>query len=289
MRTLPIAAVQTSPVAGDPEATWARYEAQVQGVAATFPEVRLVLHPELYLSAVGGLLEEQRGYPAQVATPVPGPLTDRLGTLARETGLWLVPGSVYERGRGGELYNTSVVVGPDGDLAATYRKCFPWQPFEATTPGREFVVVDLAGVARVGLAICYDGAFPESCRQLAWLGAEVVLQPSMTSTRDRDLELVLARANAIFNQVWVVNVNTAAPVATGQSLIVDPEGLVRQQAGGSEEVLVDVLDLDAVTRVRRHGTLGLNRPWAQLDRDGPQLSLPAYGGAAYQPRIITDR
>jgi formamidase len=288
MRTLPIAAVQTSPVAADPEATWARYAAQVRAVAATFREVRLVLHPELYLSAVGGLLEEQRGYPELVATTVPGPLTDRLGTLARETGLWLVPGSVYERGRGGELYNTAVVVGPDGGLAATYRKCFPWQPFETTTPGKEFVVVDLDGKARVGLAICYDGAFPESCRQLAWLGAEVILQPSMTSTRDRDLELVLARANAIFNQVWVVNVNTAAPVATGQSLIVDPEGLVRQQAGASEEVLVDVLDLDAVTRVRRHGTLGLNRPWAQLDRDGSRISLPAYGGATYKPRTTTD-
>jgi len=287
MRTFPIAAVQTSPVVADPDATWALYEAQVKAVVATFTEVRLVLHPELFLSAAGGLLDEQRGYARTVATPVPGPLTDRLGALARETGLWLLPGSVYERS-GAELYNTAMVIGPDGRLAATYRKVFPWQPYETTTPGQEFVVVDLDGEARVGLAICYDGAFPETCRQLAWLGAEVVLQPSLTCTRDRDLELVLARANAIFNQVWIVNVNAGGPVATGQSLIVDPEGMVRQQAGGGGEVLVDVLDLDAVARVRRHGTLGLNRPWAQLDREGARLALPAYGGATYKPRTTAD-
>lgn len=287
MRTLSIAAVQTSPVAFEPEATWKRYAAQVRGIAETFPEVRLVVHPELHLSAAGGVLDEHPDYMREVAVAIPGPLTDRLGALARETGLWLLPGSVYERGDGGAVHNTAVVVGPDGGVAANYRKCFPWQPFEATTPGQEFVVADLDG-ARVGLAICYDGTFPETCRQLAWLGAEVVLQPSLTCTRDRDLELVLARANAIFNQVYVVNVNAAGPSATGQSLVVDPEGLVRQQAGGGEEILVDVLDLDAVARVRRHGTLGLNRPWAQLDRDGPGLRLPAYGGATYQPRDPSD-
>jgi formamidase len=288
MRTFPIAAVQTSPVVADPETTWALYEAQVRAIAATFAEVRLILHPELFLAAAGGLLDEQRGYPRKAATQVPGPLTERLGALARETRRWLVPGSVYERS-GFELYNTTLVVAPDGRLAATYRKCFPWRPFETTTPGREFVVVDLDGEARAGLAICYDGAFPETCRQLAWLGAEVVLQPSLTCTRDRDLELVLARANAIFNQLWIVNVNAGGPVGTGQSLIVDPEGMVRQQAGGGDEVLVDVLDLDAVARVRRHGTLGLNRPWAQLDREGARLALPAYGNATYRPRTTTDR
>ncbi len=61
---------------------------------------------------------------------------------------------------------------PDGEIAATYRKVFPWQPYEQTTPpGDEFVVFDVPGVGRIGLAICYDGSFPpESARQLAWLG-----------------------------------------------------------------------------------------------------------------------
>lgn len=283
MRPLMLAAAQTQPVGGDPESTWLEYAAEVRGIKRLFPDVQLVLHPELHLSAVGRLLEGGHGYAEEVATPLPGPLTERLAELADETGLWLVPGSVYERASNGDIHNTAVVVAPGRGLVASYRKCFPWQPYETTVPGTEFVVFDMDGVGRIGLAICYDGSFPETFRQLAWLGAEVVLHPTLTTTRDRDLELVLARANAIANQVYVVNVNSPGPHATGQSLVVDPEGLVRQQAGGNPEVIIDVLDLDAVSRVRRYGTLGLNRMWDQLDAHGPSLNLPMYGGP-YRPR-----
>ena len=224
MRTLALAAVQTSPTSGDVPGTWKKFADQVRGIRSTFPDVQLVVFPELYLAAVDQLLEETHDYAEQVAVTVPGELTDRLGDLARETGLWLVPGTVYERGEDGAVYNTALVVNPDGELVSTYRKCFPWQPFEATTPGRELVVFDMPGVGRLGLAICYDGSFPETYRQLAWFGAELVLQPTLTATRDRDLELVLARANAIFNQVYVVSVNASGPHGLGQSLIVDPEG-----------------------------------------------------------------
>lgn len=283
MRTLAIAAIQTQPVAGDPEATWAAYAADVRGVRATFPHVQLVLHPELHLSAVAGILQATPGYSRDVAVPLPGPLTQRLADLAEETGLWLVPGSVYERAETGDIHNTVVVVAPDRRLVATYRKVFPWQPLETTVPGTEFVVFDMDSVGRVGLAICYDGTFPETFRALAWMGAEVVLHPTLTTTRDRDLEIVTARANAIANQVYVVTVNSAAPHAVGQSVVVDPEGLVRQQAGGGREVLVDMLDLDAVQRVRRFGTLGLSRMWDQLDAHGPAVSFPMFGGP-YRPR-----
>ena len=86
---------------------------------------------------------------------------------------------------------------------------FPWQPHEDCAPGDRFVTFDIPDVGRLGLAICYDGNFPEAFRQLAWMGAEVVLQPTLTTTSDRPAELVLARANAIANQLYVVNVNAA--------------------------------------------------------------------------------
>jgi formamidase len=283
MRTLAIAAVQTSPLTGDVAGTWKKFVGQVHAVRSRFADVQMVVFPELYLAAVGELLEETEGHQEQVAVPVPGELTDRLGDLARETGLWLVPGTIYERGSDGLVYNTALVVNPAGELVTTYRKCFPWQPFESTASGHEMVVFEVPDVGRIGLAICYDTAFPEIYRQLAWFGAEVILQPTLTSTRDRDLELVLARAHAIVNQVYVVSVNASGPHGLGQSLVVDPEGLVRQQAGGNDEIIVDVLDLDAVTRVHRYGTLGLNRMWAQMDEHGPRLSLPMYGGS-YRPR-----
>ena len=69
------------------------------------------------------------------------------------------------------------------------------------------------------------------------------------------------------------------PAAVGASVVVDPEGIIRQQAGSGEEVLVDTLDLDAVTRVRTYGTFGLNRPWDQIARYGEGIRLPMYGGA----------
>jgi predicted amidohydrolase len=93
---------------------------------------------------------------------------------------------------------------------------------------------------------------------------------------------VIARANAIVNQVAVVNVNAAAPVGNGRSLVIDPEGAVRYEAGVGEEVVTAVLDLDQVARVRERGSFGLNRLWEEMDRVGPGLDLPLYGG--YRPR-----
>jgi formamidase len=284
MRTLAVAAVQTVPVPLDPEATWERFATQVRAVRELFPHVRLVVVPELLLAAEPPLLAQAPAdWMRQVAAPIPGPLTDRICALAAETGLWLVPGSLYERTEDGTVHNTAVAVSPQDGIVARYRKIFPWQPYERTAPGKEFTVFDIPGAGRVGLAICYDGSFPETVRQLAWLGAEIIIQPTLTPTRDREMELVCARANAWTNQVYVVNVNAADPAGVGGSAVIDPEGLVRQQAGPGEEVLVDVLDLDAVTRVRRHGSTGINRPWAQLARYGESIELPMYGGTFRTP------
>jgi formamidase len=277
MRTLSIAALQTAPVFRDPAATLALLRDRVLGAVAVVPHAQLLLLPELHLSGQPQLLEEQASYPEEVAVPIPGPLTEALGEIARESGLWLVPGTVFERAPSGEIHNTALVLSPAGELVASYRKVFPWQPHEECVPGDRFVTFDVPGVARIGLAICYDGNFPETFRQLAWMGAEVVLQPTLTTTSDRDAELVLARANAIVNQLYVVNLNAAMPAGLGRSLLVDPEGLVRRQAGEGEELITDVIDVDAVQRVREHGTAGVSRMWDQAQRMLPGLELPVYG------------
>ncbi|MFF7777441.1 carbon-nitrogen hydrolase family protein [Streptomyces tanashiensis] len=283
MRTLAIAAIQTAPVPHDLQATWQRFADQVRSTRALFPHVRLVVVPELLLAAEDALLRPAADdWMERAAVTIPGPLTDRIRALAVETGLWLIPGSVYERTDEGRIHNTALVVSPEGEIVARYRKVFPWQPYEKTAPGHEFTVFDIPGAGRVGLAVCYDGSFPETVRQLAWLGAEIVIQPTLTPTRDREMELVCARANAWTNQVFVVNVNAADPAGVGQSTIVDPEGIVRQQAGPGEEVLVDVIDLDTVTRVRAYGSAGINRPWSQLARYGESVSLPMYGGGGFR-------
>jgi formamidase len=273
VRPFPIAALQTAPIPGDPEATLARLAERVPRIRQVAPEAQLVLLPELHLSSLPLPLEEHGSI---AAVEIPGPLTDALGRLAAEAGLWLVPGSVFERGEGGLIHNTCLVFSPEGELVVRYRKVFPWEPYETCAAGDSFATFEVPGVGTIGLSICYDGSFPETCRQLAWMGAEVVLQPSLTTTSDRNAEIVMARANAIFNQLYVVSLNAAAPAGLGRSVIVDPEGLVRFQAGDSEELITDVLDLDAVTRVRRFGTAGVSRMWHQFERQRGNVRLPVY-------------
>jgi formamidase len=287
VRTLTVAALQTAPVELDPAATIERFEADVEAIRDTFGEVQLVIAPEAFLSAVGHVLREPKGYPEQVAIDIPGPETDRICALAKATGLWLVPGSVYERDPDG-VRNTAFVASPDGELVCVYRKCFPWQPYETSRPGTELMTFDIPEIGRMGLAICYDGTFPEVPRQLAWWGAEVMLQPMLTSTADRDGEVAIARATAIVNQMAVVSVNAATPAGGGRSVIVDAEGVIRCEGGAGEEVLVDVIDLDAVARARERGSLGMNRLWEQWDRDGVKLDLPMYGQLRPRPAAPAD-
>ncbi|MDR6988346.1 formamidase [Paenarthrobacter nitroguajacolicus] len=281
MRILSIAAIQTNPVPNDLEATWARFEAQAESARKLGPDVDVIVVPELLLSAPGEFLIPDPEAETRSAAPIPSPLTDRISALARRLNVWLVPGSLLETDNG-STYNTAIAVSPQGEIVARYRKLFPWRPFETTTPGDSFVTFDIPGCGRIGLAICFDGSFPEVARQLAWLGAEVIIQPTLTTTRDRAMEIVMSQANAFANQVYVVNVNGASPSGVGESVIVDPEGTIMQHAKGGEEILFAVLDLDRVTQLRRSGTHGINRPWTQLRDQEGLLSFPMFGGAHFQ-------
>lgn len=239
----------------------------------------MTVFPELHLCGVDGLGPETDEELRELAEPLDGPRVKALAELAGDLGMWLLPGTVCERGPQGQLYNTAVVLSPEGRLAASYRKVFPWRPSEPYDPGDRFVVFDIPGTGRIGLAICYDAWFPEVARHLAWMGAEVIVNPVMTTTADRAQETVLARANAIVNQVHVVSVNTAGPVGRGHSLVVDPEGRIRAEApGNGSTILTDVLDLDDVTRVRTYGTAGVTRMWDQFTDDDAPIELPLYGG-----------
>jgi len=276
-RPLPIAAVQAAPHPVD--SPWSGFTAEVSELVRDLPATKLVVYPELHLQGTEHLTSNRAERLADAAVRLDGPELAELATLAGDLGIWLVPGSICERGDAGQIFNTAVVLTPDGTIAASYRKIFPWRPYEPYVPGTRFVTVELAGVGRVGLSICYDAWFPEHVRHLAWMGAEVIVNVVKTTTSDRAQELVLARANAIVNQVFWVSVNVAAPVGRGQSVVVDPEGLVRVAAPSENPVvLTDVLDLDHVTRARTFGTAGLNRLWDQFRPDDEPLPLPLYEG-----------
>ena len=128
---------------------------------------------------------------------------------------------------------------------------------------------EIPGKGVVGMMICYDGWFPEVARGLALQGAELIAQPTATTTPDREEEVVLARANAIVNQVFVFNPNMVSTFGPGRSVGVDPEGRILFEASAGEELLVEVVDLDRVARSVVDGTRGVTRPWQHF-LEGPR-------------------
>lgn len=274
-RNIGIAAVQMSVVPWDAEATVKKMGEVAHSIARGFPWTQLIVFHEL---AVPGLVQfvptEKPDTWRKHAQSIPGPLTEQLCEIAKRSKRWLVPGSMYEVEED-KIYNTTMAISPEGNIVAKYRKVFPWYPYESgTAPGKDFCVFDIPGIGRFGLCICYDIWFPEVARSLAWLGAEVILQPTMTPTSDRPLELVISQSTSIFNQCYFVGVNGVGPWGGGKSTIVDPDGRVLQVGTDREMILTEILDLDHVTRTREFGTIGLGQTLKQL-RDSEQ-HFPIY-------------
>ncbi len=269
-------AVAQLPVVGAPDAK--AQAARLREVRAGAPQAELIVCPELSLTpplqSDGGVasVEQLALEGAELQDMVAGH-----ADLARELGVWLIPGTAYERDVDGRVFNVARIYSPDGKCAATYRKIAPWRPFETCASGNSFTVVDLPGKGRLGVLICYDMWFPELPRQLAWMGADAIVILTLTPTSDREQEVALARAHAIANQAFVINVNGAAPGGLGRSIVFDPEGRTRTHAPGAEEcVLTDVIDLGEAQRVREQGTAGLNRLWHQFGDTDDLVQLPLY-------------
>jgi formamidase len=269
-RILTVLSAQVAPVAWDPAATLDRFEDHVRVARRSFPDVDLMIFPELYLTAIDGFTSGGTGdWERRVAEEIPGPLTDRVGKIAARAKRWIVAGSICER-RGKKIHNSAIAFSPEGTLVAVYRKLFPWRPFEDVDPGSEPPpVFEIPGKGTVGLMICYDGWFPEVARGLALQGAELIAQPTATTTPDREEEVILARSNAIVNQFFLFNPNMVSTFGQGRSVGVDPEGRVLFEAGAGEELVIEIVDLARVAEVRRRGTRGVTRPWQHF-LEGPR-------------------
>jgi len=244
-----------------------RMVAQIGSAARRYPWASMVMTGELC------------GFGANpaLAQCLPGDAEQRLSTLARELGLWLIPGSLYEN-HDGRLYNTTPVINPDGEVVGRYRKMFPFAPYErGITPGDEFLVFDVPGAGRFGISICYDMWFPETTRSLCSLGAEVILHPTMTNTIDRDIEIAICRASAATNQCYFVDVNVAGDLGCGRSVLCGPGGEVIHQAGSGREVMAMEIDFNYLRRCRERGWHGLGQPLKSF-RDS-KVVYPAYGAA----------
>ncbi|MEA2389813.1 MAG: deaminated glutathione amidase [Thermoleophilaceae bacterium] len=200
------------------------------------------------------------------AEPLDGPAIAWARATARELGIDLVAGSIAERHPGRDkLSNTSVHVGPDGEVRAVYRKIHMFDVVvggveysESSTedPGDEVVLSETADGVPLGLTVCYDLRFPELYRILAVRGARVVALPAaFTKVTGAAHWEILVRARAIENQAFVVAADQVGRSGDGKesfggSMIVDPWGEVLARAPDEECFVTADLDLERQERVR---------------------------------------
>jgi deaminated glutathione amidase len=216
------------------------------------------------------------------AEPLDGPTLSAARGWARELGIDLLAGSISERGDE-NAFNTSVLIGRDGEDLAIYRKIHmfdvevggvSYRESEHEEPGAEIVTAPLGDLI-VGLSVCYDLRFPELYRILAVRGARLLTVPSaFTLATGRDHWEVLLRARAIENQAFVIAPNQIGEApphfsSYGRSAIVDPWGVALATAPDEECFVAADLDLAEQERVRHTlPSLANRRPaayvWPQL-------------------------
>ena len=175
---------------------------------------------------------------ASVAESIPGPTTNRLGELARELEITLHVGSLFERAdEADKSYNTSVVLGPSGQIVATYRKVHLFdvnvpggiehRESRHISPGDQLVVTHVDGFT-LGMSVCFDLRFPELYRELSLAGATVIAVPaSFAVATGRVHWSTLLIARAIENHAYVIAAAQAGTTSEGvssygHSMIIDP-------------------------------------------------------------------
>lgn len=194
-----------------------------------------------------------------------GELTGWLRDLARFWGIYLLAGSFPETAPGGKVYNSSLLLDPEGTVLAHYRKIHLFDAVlpdgtvlaesRSVEPGTEVVTAVVDGVT-VGLSICYDLRFPELYRRLVAAGAEVLFVPAAFTFQTGQVHWeILLRARAIENQAFVVapaqfGQHTPNRRSYGHAMVVDPWGTLLGVAPEAESVVLADLDFDHLRQVR---------------------------------------
>lgn len=278
-RTLRVAAIQQS-CSEDKATSLETSERMVRQAAAG--GAQLVVLQELHATLYFCQTEDTALF--DLAEPIPGPTTDRLGALSRELGIVLV-GSVFERRMNGVYHNTAVVMERDGSLAGLYRKMhipddpgfyekFFFTPGDATfNDGRSgFTPIDTS-VGRLGILVCWDQWYPEAARLMALSGAELLIYPTAIGwdttdeegeqARQLDAWVTVQRGHAVANGLPVIAPNRVGtePDPSGQgagirfwgnSFICGPQGEFLARADdATESVLAADIDRRRSESVRR--------------------------------------
>lgn len=254
---------------GEVEANLAEAERLI--VLAASQGAELIATPEVMHLRVGrDRAQRYRDAAERIDHDAPGPITRRFANLARELSATILLGSIGETpdppDAHGRIYNTSVLLGPAGQVVASYRKAHLFDvEVDQRNADREsdrYLAGDRRVVAQTpmgltGLSICYDLRFPELYRAMALDGARAVIVPAnFTKATGEAHWMTLLRARAIENGLFVI-----APAQCGQTLggfeafghstVIDPWGRVICEMADEPGVSVVEVDLTEVDRVRR--------------------------------------
>jgi len=269
-KTLPVALIQERNH-GDAAANLAVIEQRVAD--AVHNGAKLVLLQELHNGAYFCQHESVNEF--DLAEPIPGPSTERLGKLARQHGVVLVS-SLFERRAAGLYHNTAVVFEKDGRVLGKYRKMhIPDDPgFHEKfyfTPGDLGFQPIQTSVGKLGVLVCWDQWYPEAARLMALAGAELLLYPTAIGwdpddaqdekDRQRDAWILSHRGHAVANGLPVLSCNRVghepSPMGAagiqfwGNSHVLGPQGEFIAQADGEAQVLKAEVDLARSEDVRR--------------------------------------
>ncbi|WAC65069.1 carbon-nitrogen hydrolase [Pseudoxanthomonas sp. SL93] len=268
--SLPVALIQEKNH-GDADANLSVIEDRVAEAAKR--GAKLVLLQELHNGAYFCQHESVQEF--DLAEPIPGPSTERLGRLAKQHGVVLVS-SLFERRAAGLYHNTAVVYEKDGSIAGKYRKMhIPDDPgfyekFYFTPGDIGFTPIDTS-VGRLGVLVCWDQWYPEAARLMALAGADLLLYPTAIGwdptdeqaekNRQRDAWVLSHRGHAVANGLPVLSCNRvgheSSPLGTsgiqfwGNSHVLGPQGEFLAEAGTEAEILTVEVDLQRSEHVRR--------------------------------------
>jgi hypothetical protein len=210
-------------------------------------------------------------------------------------GVWLLPGSIFERRRTAKIYNTASVIDPEGSVVTRYRKMFPFYPYEVgVTPAARILRVRRARRGRFGVSICYDMWFPETTRTLAVMGAEVILHPTLTGTIDREIELSIARA-APPSTSAISSTSTASMPAEADAASCAARKAACVPGRTTRSIIPIEINMEKVRRSRELGVLRLGQPLKSFRdrpvdfgdlRAGREASAPGEPRPAHQAHAV---
>lgn len=215
-----------------------------------------VLLPEMYMGFLHPKLGQSRY--AEIAEPLDGPFVSGLAECARENQVYVICGIFESKpGENTRAYNTTVFLGRNGELLQSYHKthlydAFNYKESDSIIPGIIPQDVIETEFGKVGMMVCYEIRFPEISRRLAMKGADFLFIPAawVEGVMKEEHWKTLLRARAIENTVYVFAADQIGNNFSGQSMIIDPMGVVKANAGEEETIILSEIDLERIKRVR---------------------------------------